>query len=79
VHYFGETGACDVSRYLLKAKAPETYIFFTRDLSLRATASAFSRGTVITFTSIGVVGGILIGSLAVIAGGRIKKKKEEAM
>jgi hypothetical protein len=46
---------------------------------LRATASAFSRGTVITFTSIGVVGGILIGSLAVIAGGRINKKKEEAM
>jgi hypothetical protein len=76
VHYFGETGACDVSRYLLKAKAPETYIFFTRDHSLRATASAFSRGTVITFACIGLVSGLAIGSLGVIGTVKLKKKKK---
>jgi hypothetical protein len=75
VHYFGETGACDVSRYLFKAKSPETYMFFTRDHSLRATASAFSRGTVITFACIGLLGGLVIGSLATIGAVKIKKKK----
>ena len=79
VHYFGETGACNLSRYLLKATAPATYMFFTRDHSLRATASAFSRGTVITFASIGAVGGIALGSFGVIGAQKIKakKKKEE--
>jgi hypothetical protein len=77
VHYFGETGACNVSRYLLKKTAPATYIFFTRDHSLRATASTFSRGTLITFASIGVLGGIAIGSLGVIGAGKLKKKKKE--
>jgi hypothetical protein len=75
VHYFGETGACDVSRYLFKAKSPATYMFFTRDHSLRATASAFSRGTVITFACIGLLGGLVIGSLATIGAVKIKKKK----
>jgi hypothetical protein len=78
VHYFGETGACNVSRYLLKKTAPATYIFFTRDHSLRATASTFSRGTLITFASIGLLGGIVIGSLGVIGAGKLKKKKEES-
>ena len=78
VHYFGETGACNVSRYLLKKTAPATYIFFTRDHSLRATASTFSKGTVITFTAIGLVGGMAIGSLGVIGAGKLKKKKEES-
>ena len=78
VHYFGETGACNVSRYLLKKTSPATYIFFTRDHSLRATASAFSRGAVITFASIGVLCGIAIGSLGVIGAGKLKKKKEES-
>ena len=78
VHYFGETGACNVSRYLLKKTSPATYIFFTRDHSLRATASTFSRGTVITFASIGLFGGIVIGSLGVIGAGKLKKKKEES-
>ena len=78
VHYFGETGACNVSRYLLKKTAPATYIFFTRDHSLRATASTFSRGTVITFASIGLLGGIVIGSLGAIGAGKLKKKKEES-
>ena len=77
VHYFGETGACNVSRYLLKKMSPATYIFFTRDHSLRATASAFSRGTVITFASIGLLGGIVIGSLGVIGAGKLKKKKKD--
>ncbi len=77
VHYFGETGACNVSRYLLKKTSPATYIFFTRDHSLRATASTFSRGTVITFTSIGLLGGIVIGSLGMIGAGKLKKKKKE--
>ena len=77
VHYFGETGACNVSRYLLKKTSPATYIFFTRDHSLRATASTFSRGTVITFASIGLLGGIVIGSLGVIGAGKLKKKKKE--
>ena len=77
VHYFGETGACNVSRYLLKKTSPATYIFFTRDHSLRATASAFSRGTVITFASIGLFGGTVIGSLGVIGAGKLKKKKKE--
>ena len=77
VHYFGETGACNVSRYLLKKTSPATYIFFTRDHSLRATASTFSRGTVITFASIGLLGGVLIGSLGVIGAGKLKKKKKE--
>jgi hypothetical protein len=75
VHYFGETGACDVSRYLFKAKSPETYMFFTRDHSLRATASAFSRGTVITFACTSLLGGLVIGSLATIGAVKIKKKK----
>ena len=75
VHYFGETGACDLSRYALKSRAPEIYMFFTRDHSLRATASAFSKGTVITFASIGLVGGIAIGSLGVIGATKLKKKK----
>jgi hypothetical protein len=61
---------------LLKAKAPETYIFFTRDHSLRATASAFSRGTVITFACIGLVSGLAIGSLGVIGTVKLKKKKK---
>jgi hypothetical protein len=78
VHYFGETGACNVSRYLLRKTSPATYIFFTRDHSLRATASTFSRGTVITFASIGLLGGIVIGSLGVIGAGKLKKKKEES-
>ena len=78
VHYFGETGACNVSRYLLKKTSPATYIFFTRDHSLRATASTFSRGTLITFASIGLLGGIVIGSLGVIGAGKLKKKKEES-
>ena len=78
VHYFGETGACNVSRYLLKKTSPATYIFFTRDHSLRATASTFSKGTVITFTAIGLVGGMAIGSLGVIGAGMLKKKKEES-
>ena len=78
VHYFGETGACNVSRYLLKKTSPATYIFFTRDHSLRATASTFSKGTVITFTAIGLVGGMAIGSLGVIGAGMLKKKKEDS-
>ncbi len=78
VHYFGETGACNVSRYLLRKTSPATYIFFTRDHSLRATASAFSRGAVITFASIGVLCGIVIGSLGVIGACKLKKKKEES-
>ena len=78
VHYFGETGACNVSRYLLKKTSPATYIFFTRDHSLRATASTFSRGTVITFASIGLLGGIAIGSLGAIGAGKLRKKKEES-
>ncbi len=77
VHYFGETGACNVSRYLLKKTSPATYMFFTRDHSLRATASTFSRGTVITFASIGVLCGIVIGSLGAIGSGKLKKKKKE--
>ena len=76
VHYFGETGACNVSRYLLKKTAPATYMFFTRDHSLRATASAFSRGTVITFACIGLVSGLAIGSLGVIGIVKLKKKKK---
>jgi hypothetical protein len=78
VHYFGETGACDLSRYALKSRAPEIYMFFTRDHSLRATASAFSKGTVITFASIGLVGGIAIGGLGVIGATKLKKKKESS-
>ena len=77
VHYFGETGACNVSRYLLKKTSPATYIFFTRDHSLRATASAFSKGTVITFASIGAVGGIAIGGFGVIGAQKIKSKKKK--
>ena len=76
VHYFGETGACNVSRYLLKKTSPAIYMFFTRDHSLRATASTFSRGTVITFASIGLLSGIAIGSLGAIGAGKLKKKKE---
>ena len=78
VHYFGETGACDVNRYLLRSRSPEIYMFFTRDHSLRATASAFSRGTVITFASIGILGGIAIGSVATVGAGKLKKKKEDS-
>ena len=78
VHYFGETGACNISRYLLKKTSPATYMFFTRDHSLRATASTFSRGTVITFASTGLLGGIAIGSLGAIGAGKLKKKKEES-
>ena len=78
VHYFGETGACNISRYLLKKTSPATYMFFTRDHSLRVTASTFSRGTVITFASIGLLGGIAIGSLGVIGAGKLKKKKDES-
>ena len=78
VHYFGETGACNVSRYLLKKTSPEIYMFFTRDHSMRATASTFSKGTVITFTAIGLVGGMAIGSLGVIGAGMLKKKKEDS-
>ena len=77
VHYFGETGACNLSRYLLKATAPATYMFFTRDHSLRATASAFSKGTVITFASIGAVGGIAIGGFGVVGAQKIKSKKKK--
>ena len=79
VHYFGETGACNLNRYLLRSTAPAIYMFFTRDHSLRATASAFSRGTVITFASIGLVGGIAIGGFGVIGAEKLKlkKKKEE--
>ena len=78
VHYFGETGACNVSRYMLKKTAPATYMFFTRDHSLRATASTFSKGTVITFASTGLLGGIAIGSLGAIGASKLKKKKEES-
>ena len=77
VHYFGETGACNVSRYLLKKTAPATYMFFTRDHSLSTTASVFSQGTVIAFTGIGLLGGIAVGSLGVIGAGKMKKKKDE--
>ena len=77
VHYFGETGACNLSGYLLRSTAPATYMFFTRDHSLRATASAFSRGTVVTFVSIGVVGGIAIGSLGTIGAEKLKLKKKK--
>jgi hypothetical protein len=77
VHYFGETGACNVSRYLLKKTAPATYIFFTRDHSLRATASAFSRGTVVAFAGIGLVGGIAIGGFGVVGAQKIKSKKKK--
>ena len=76
VHYFGELGACNLSRYALKSRAPEIYLFFTRDHSLRATGSAFSKGTVITFASIGLVGGIALGSLGVVGATKFKKKKE---
>ena len=77
VHYFGELGACNVSRYLLKKTAPAIYMFFTRDHSLSTTASVFSQGTVIAFTGIGLLGGIAVGSLGVIGAGKMKKKKDE--
>ena len=77
VHYFGETGACNLNRYLLRSTAPAIYMFFTRDHSLRATASAFSRGTVITFASIGLVGGIAIGGFGVIGAEKLKLKKKK--
>ena len=77
VHYFGETGACNVSRYLLKRTAPATYMFFTRDHSLSVTASVFSQGTVIAFTGIGALCGIAVGSIGVIGAGKLKKKKED--
>ena len=78
VHYFGETGACDVNRYLLRSRSPEIYMFFTRDHSLRATASAFSKGTIITFAAVGLLGGVAIGSLGAIGAGKLKKKKEDS-
>ncbi|MBO5941234.1 MAG: hypothetical protein J6R18_08590, partial [Kiritimatiellae bacterium] len=77
VHYFGELGACNVSRYLLKKTAPAIYMFFTRDHSLSKTASTFSSGSVVAFTGIGLLGGIAIGSLGAIGAGKLKKKKED--
>ena len=79
VHYFGESGACNINAYLLKSTAPPIYMFFKRDHSLRATASAFSKGTVITFTGIGALCGIAVGSLTVIGAGKLKKKKEKSV
>ena len=76
VHYFGETGACNLSRYLLRSTAPATYMFFTRDHSLSVTASVFSTGTVIAFTGVGLVGGIALGGFGVVGAKKLKKKKE---
>ena len=78
VHYFGENGACDLNRYLLRSRSPEIYMFFTRDHSLSVTASAFSKGTVIAFAGIGLLGGVVIGSIATVGAGKLKKKKEDS-
>ena len=78
VHGFGETGAYNLNQYSFKSTAPAIYMFFKRDHSLSVTASAFSQGTVIAFTGIGLVGGIAIGSLTTVGAVKFKKKKKDS-
>ena len=78
VHYFGETAAANVNRYSLKKTSPAIYMFFKRDNSLSLTASTFSGGTLAMFTGFGILGGVAVGSLAVIGAGKLKKKKEDS-
>ena len=76
VHYFGETAAANVNRYSLKAKSPAIYMFYKRDNTLSKTASTFSTGMLVMFTGIGLLGGVVIGTIGAIGAGKFKKKKE---
>ena len=76
VHYFGEESAANVNRYSLKKTSPAIYMFFKRDHNLSKTASTFSTGMLVMFTGVGLLGGVVIGTIGAIGAGKLKKKKE---